>query len=96
MLLLSYSCFAAFASATLFRVAMQQQAKGGNEECVAVHLCRRSSKAFMFVMNIIVPGPPTLSLVFVYGTEFHPDALGPPPEDPDEGDWQPFDYLIYR
>jgi hypothetical protein len=39
-----------------------------------------------------VPGSPTLSLAFVYATDAHPDALGMPPEDPDEGDWSPFDW----
>lgn len=57
---------------------------------------RRSPKPFLFCYHLSVPGPPTLSLVFVYATDSHPDTLGAPPEDPDEGDWQPFDWLMYR
>eukprot|EP00879_Flechtneria_rotunda_P012839 GHRR01013405.1.p1 GENE.GHRR01013405.1~~GHRR01013405.1.p1 ORF type:complete len:701 (+),score=275.86 GHRR01013405.1:195-2297(+) len=57
---------------------------------------RRSSKPFLFVFNLMVPGPPTLSCVFVFGSDSHPDALGPPPDDPEESDWQPFDFLMWR
>ena len=48
------------------------------------------------MLNLIVPGPPTLSVVFVLATDKHPSSLGAPPEDPDEGDWQSFDYLLHR
>jgi hypothetical protein len=58
-------------------------------------LKRSSPKAFLFVFHLIVPGPPSLSLAFVYGTDTHPDALATPPEDPDEGDWSPFDWWVW-
>ncbi|KAF8072532.1 EDR2L [Scenedesmus sp. PABB004] len=57
---------------------------------------RRSAKPFLFVFNLMVPGPPTVCCVFVFGADAHPDALGPPPDDPEDSDWQPFDFLIYR
>ncbi|KAI8464874.1 MAG: hypothetical protein J3K34DRAFT_525818 [Monoraphidium minutum] len=57
---------------------------------------RRSPAPFLFVFHLSVPGPPTLSLVFVYASGAHPEALSAPPEDPDEGDWEPFDWLMYR
>ena len=58
--------------------------------------CRRSEKPFLFVWNMIVPGPPTLCCVFVFGADSHPDALGSPPDDPEDSDWQPFDFLMWR
>jgi hypothetical protein len=57
---------------------------------------RHSQEAFLFVYNMIVPGTPTLSVVMVFSTDHHPDTLGPAPEDPDEGEWQPFDYAMSR
>ena len=74
-----------------------------NSDHLSLSLCsvvrayhRQSPKKFLFVFNMIVPGAPTLSVVMVWGTDQHPDSLGPPPEDPDEGDWEPFDYLLWR
>jgi hypothetical protein len=59
--------------------------------------CRRSSKPFLFVYNLMVPGPPTICCVFVFGADSHPNALGSPPDDPEESSsWSPFDYLMYR
>jgi hypothetical protein len=34
--------------------------------------------------------------VFVFGAQRHPDSLGPPPDDPEDSEWTPFDFLIYR
>lgn len=58
--------------------------------------CRRSEKPFLFVWNMIVPGPPTICCVFVFGADNHPDELGSPPDDPEDSDWQPFDFLMWR
>jgi hypothetical protein len=66
---------------------------------VSVHCCpcRRSSKPFLFVYNLMVPGPPTICCVFVFGADSHPNALGAPPDDPEESsNWTPFDFLMYR
>eukprot|EP00775_Hariotina_reticulata_P012050 gene12050-12192_t len=66
------------------------------------HICRflpsvrRNTKPFLFVYNLMVPGPPTVCCVFVFGSDSHPDALGPPPDDPEETDWEPFDFLMSR
>ncbi len=57
---------------------------------------RRNGYPWNFVFNLQVPGPPYLCLVMVYSTMTHPDDMGPPPEDPEEGDWQPFDYILHR
>uniref|UniRef100_A0A383VGR2 Protein ENHANCED DISEASE RESISTANCE 2 C-terminal domain-containing protein n=1 Tax=Tetradesmus obliquus TaxID=3088 RepID=A0A383VGR2_TETOB len=58
---------------------------------------RRSSKPFLFVYNLMVPGPPTICCVFVFGADSHPNALGSPPDDPEESSsWTPFDFLMYR
>jgi hypothetical protein len=43
-----------------------------------------------------VPGPPTICCVFVFGADNHPDELGSPPDDPEDSDWQPFDFLMWR
>ncbi len=62
-------------------------------------VCRRSSHPYSFVFNLMVPGAgsdPTLCLVMTFSTSVHPDTLGQPPEDPDEGDWDAFDYVLYR
>jgi hypothetical protein len=65
--------------------------------CITVfHVHRRSEKPFLFVWNMIVPGPPTICCVFVFGADSHPDALGSPPDDPEDSDWQPFDFLMWR
>ncbi|KAF6263208.1 hypothetical protein COO60DRAFT_1635423 [Scenedesmus sp. NREL 46B-D3] len=58
---------------------------------------RRSSKPFLFVYNLMVPGPPTICCVFVFGADSHPNALGAPPDDPEESSsWTPFDFLMHR
>lgn len=57
---------------------------------------RRNPKPFLFAYNLMVPGPPTVCCVFVFGSDSHPDALGPPPDDPEETDWEPFDFLMSR
>jgi hypothetical protein len=45
----------------------------------------------------MVPGPPTICCVFVFGADSHPNALGAPPDDPEENSsWSAFDYLMYR
>jgi hypothetical protein len=45
---------------------------------------------------MIVPGPPTICCVFVFSADQHPDELGSPPDDPEDSDWQPFDFLMWR
>jgi hypothetical protein len=59
---------------------------------------RRNKAPFSFVLNLIIPGTPMLSLVLVFVNEHHPDILGQVPPDPSSGDheWQPFDFLLYR
>jgi hypothetical protein len=46
---------------------------------LTLHTHRRSPKPFCFVYNLMVPGPPTMCCVFVFGADSHPDSLGPPP-----------------
>jgi hypothetical protein len=55
---------------------------------------RRSSAAFSFVVNLVVPGTPQLNLVITMTTDRHPNSLGVPPED--GAGWRPFDLLMYR
>lgn len=43
-----------------------------------------------------MPGPPTICCVFVFGADQHPDELGPPPDDPEDSNWEPFDFLMWR
>jgi hypothetical protein len=59
---------------------------------------RRNRAPFSFVLNLIIPGTPMLSLVLVFVNEHHPDILGQVPPDPSSSDhdWQPFDFLLYR
>lgn len=60
-------------------------------------MCSRNRAAFSFVVNLIIPGTPTLSLVSVFVNEHHPSILG---ERPRPGaadcDWQPFDFALHR
>jgi hypothetical protein len=45
-----------------------------------VPAARQTGAAWSFVVNLIIPGTPTLSLVAVFATERHPRELGPAPQ----------------
>jgi hypothetical protein len=55
---------------------------------------RRSTAAFSFVVNLVVPGTPQLNLVITSSTDSHPNSLGTPPED--GAGWRPFDLLMHK
>jgi hypothetical protein len=58
---------------------------------------RNNRAAFSFVVNLIIPGTPILSLVSVFINEHHPTILGRRPEPgASDCDWQPFDFALHR
>jgi hypothetical protein len=58
---------------------------------------RQNRAAFSFVVNLIIPGTPILSLVSVFINEHHPSILGERPQPgASDCDWQPFDFALHR
>ena len=60
--------------------------------------CRESRAPFAFIINLVVPGTPMLSVVATYFADQHPNAMGSPPEDPmgEEHDWHGFDFVLHK